>query len=47
MFQFHCIDSVTGVCFVPNTEVLWVAAGGSINYYDPKSGDCVCLCIVR
>ena len=47
MFQFHSIDSVTGVCFVPNTEVLWVAAGGSINYYDPKSGDCVRLCIVR
>ena len=41
MFQLQCVGSVTGICFVPNTEVLWVAAGGSINYYDPKSADCV------
>ncbi len=41
MFQLQCSGPVTGLCQVPHTGVLWVAAGGSVNYYEPKSGECV------
>ena len=41
MFQVQCSGPVTGLCQVPHTGVLWVAAGSSVNYYEPKSGECV------
>ncbi|XP_064393022.1 uncharacterized protein LOC135340631 [Halichondria panicea] len=41
MFQVQCSGPVTGLCQVPHTGVLWVAAGSSVNYYEPKSGECI------
>lgn len=35
-----CSDTVTGLCYVPPTGVLWVAAGTPLPLlYEPKSGD--------
>ncbi|CAI7990611.1 Nuclear distribution protein PAC1 [Geodia barretti] len=36
----QCSDTVTGLCYVPQTMVLWVAAGTPLPLlYEPKSGD--------
>jgi WD40 repeat protein len=36
----QCSETVTGTCYVPQTRVLWVAAGTPTpQLYEPKSGD--------
>lgn len=37
-------DAVTGICYVPQTGVLWIAAGSTQPLlYEPKSGDNVTI----
>lgn len=39
-----CSDAVTGICYVPQTGVLWIAAGSTQPLlYEPKSGDNVTI----
>ena len=40
MCAIACIASITGICYVPDTRVLWVAAGTAVPVlYEPKTGD--------
>ena len=39
-FLLSCSDTVTGIGFVPETGILWVAAGtNTVSHFEPKSGD--------
>ena len=43
--SLSCSQAVTGVCYVPDTQTLWVAAGSEKPaHFEPRSGDNVrCL----
>ena len=45
--SISCNASVTGLAYLPQMKVLWVAAGTYlVNYYEPKLGANVRLCVL-
>ena len=49
MLSIACSASVTGLAYLPQLRVLWVAAGTNlVNFYEPKLGAnvrCVIVCV--
>ena len=49
LLTISCNAPVTGLAYLPQLKVLWVAAGtSSVTFYEPKLGEDVCeLCTLR
>ena len=46
LVSVSCQSVVTGLCYVPTTKVMWVAAGTPTpTFLDPKIGVNVCVCV--